>query len=202
MYAKHQFSTSLKNRIIIRKAKSERDIDAAYSMGKQWLKDYIKAGDFATGSGSKAEIHMSALLGNQIVVIIDKRYAGYAELGQKNGNKVINVVYVDKRFRRKGVARALYLYLMNECGAKEIELTFQRVIERVDYWKSLGFKSVKDLGEGYTLRDICRLSICESEQLLFSTPLSESKIAKLLVNKGTDVPIKNNILDYYKFTNF
>ena len=184
MYAKHNFKTKEKQNIIFRKAVSQRDIEIVYKMGKNWYKDYLAAGDFASKYASITELESAAKQRKLVVVISDNKYAGFAELKVCAGKTIINVVYVLPTFRRKGIAKLLYKHLMNQCGATEIELTFKRVMRRIEYWKSLGFASVKSLEGYYRLCDLCSLSTSAVESRIFSVALNKEDIRSYRNKQG------------------
>lgn len=190
MYAKHNFKTKEKQNIIFRKAVSQRDIEIVYKMGKNWYKDYLAAGDFASKYASITELESAAKQRKLVVVISDNKYAGFAELKVCAGKTIINVVYVLPTFRRKGIAKSLYKHLMNQCGATEIELTFKRVMQRIEYWKSLGFASVKSLEGYYRLRDLCSLSTSAVESRIFSVALNKEDIKSYRNKQGETENIK------------
>lgn len=202
MYAKHNFNIEHEQKVNFRKAASARDIEAAYKMGKNWYKDYIAAGDFALDYASISDLEDAAKDGDLVIATSDNKYAGFAELKRCNGKVVINVVYVLPKFRRMGIAKALYQHLINQCEATEIELTFKRVLDRIDYWKSLGFASVKSLEGYYRLRDLCRLSTSGFESRLLSVALNKSDIQNYRNTQGRTVSLDVKPLDFLKFTNF
>lgn len=202
MYAKHNFKLEEKQNANFRKAASKNDINAAFKMGKYWYKEYLSAGDFALSYASISELEIAAKNGELIIVTSENKYAGFADLKICNGKTVINVVYVLPKFRRKGVGKSLYQHLINQCGATEIELTFKRVLERVDYWKSLGFASVKSVAGHYRLRDLCRLSTSGVESRLLSVALNKADIQHYRNTQGATANLNGNPLDSLRFVNF
>lgn len=202
MYAKHDFKTETKHNIVFRKAVSKRDIEMVHIMGKCWYEDYLKAGDFASSYGKIPQLTKAAQKKLLVLVIVGRKIVGFAELKICEGTTVINVVYVVPSFRRTGIAEALYRYLLNECGATEIELTFRRVLDRISYWKSVGFASLQSLEAYYRLTDLCRLSVVEPESRLFSVALNKEDIQSYRKQQGIILNIKVNPLDSFRFTNF
>lgn len=202
MYAKHKFNADSKQNIIFRKELTNRDLEIIYKMCKCWYDDYLDAGDYASSYASKSELNSLAKAGHLVVAIVGGKYAGFGELKICDGVKVINVVYVAPYFRNRGVAKALYQYLINQCRATEIELTFRRVLDRLDYWKSIGFESLMSLGQSYGARDLCRLSTSGAETRLFAVPLTRADIQHYREQRGFVLMANRNPLDFFKFTNF
>jgi ribosomal protein S18 acetylase RimI-like enzyme len=202
MYAKHDFNTETQQNIVFKKAFSQRDIEMVYKMAKCWFEDYLAAGDNATSYGTIPQLKDAALKRLLVLVIVGNKVAGFAELKICEGKTVINVVYVKPSFRSTGIAKALYRHLIDDCGAIEIELTYRRVLDRIDYWKSVGFKSLKTLEKFYRLKDLCRLSVIETESRLFSVVLNKEEIQSYRKKQGATPDIKANPLDLIRFTNF
>jgi N-acetylglutamate synthase-like GNAT family acetyltransferase len=202
MYAKHKLDTKDKQNIIFRKAVSQSDIEMVHKMGKCWFEDYLAAGDNATSYGTIPQFKKTALKGLLVLVIVDNNDAGFAALKVCEGKTVINVVYVSPSFRQKGIAKALYQYLINQCGASEIELTYRRVLDRIDYWKSVGFESLKSKDGYFLLGDLCRLSVVGTKTRLFSVALNKEDIQRYRRQKGVTLNINVHPLDLIRFTNF
>ena len=131
MYAQHNFENSVSASVNIRSANSEMDIQKIKKMFYSQEKDYNNVGDSGFAEQDIKTLESLAQRGYLFVLEVDNTDAGFALL--KENKKVIDVVYVRPQYRRNGFANRIYQYLILEHGAEEIELTYHRVLNNLEY---------------------------------------------------------------------
>jgi GNAT superfamily N-acetyltransferase len=177
MYAQHNFENGVSASVNIRSANSEMDIQKIKKMFYSWEKDYNNAGDSGFAEQDIKTLESLAQRGYLFVLEVDNTDAGFALL--KENKKVIDVVYLRPQYRRNGFANRIYQYLILEHGAEEIELTYHRVLNNLEYWKDLGFKCLRALtSQTFNKRALCRLSTRNKEAFFNSTFLNKHDIAR------------------------
>jgi len=62
----------------------------------------------------------------------------------------IETCWVNHRYQSQGIATRLYQYAIQQMGATHIHIAENRVVDRIDYWRELGFTkcSLYRLNEG------------------------------------------------------
>ncbi len=176
MYAKNVSKNPNESLVTVRLAHSEKDIDVIFKMFKLWVKDYNKAGDFGQALSAK-EIKSNVLKNNFVVLIYLGKYAGFSQL-KRCGNVTIKVIYITPRFRKIGLSGILYRHLIESYDATEIELTYTRALRNLEYWKAIGFNSLRSrFANCYNKGELCYVSIEPKTNFKFAAELNRRDIA-------------------------
>lgn len=138
------------------KSSEARDV---FRLMKKFRKAYNKADKYGASMMSfkdiKKMLKIAETQDNKILLIkVNGENAGFVTI-TKNGH-TIDTFFVESKFAGNGVATQVYDYLLhktittpndNTIQVNGIHIDIDRVIERLDYWKSLGFTEFVKTGE-------------------------------------------------------
>ena len=192
MYALHKFSMQ---DVVLREADVNTDYDKICTIEAMWARDYRAAGDTCnTGKAIVDKLFSDRNTKVYIVEVLGKT-AGFMVLQKQAAAITIDIVYVLPKYRKLGLATQLYQTAISHFGAEQISLSYRRVIAKLPYWQSLGFQSVKgQVGQKYTLKSLCYLSIHSHVHSIISVPLTKQAIAGYRNSLGSTWEYKADLL--------
>jgi len=131
-------------------------------MFNHFVEDYRKNGDpFRTITpGGQCYFQEQGANRTSYAISYQGQDAGFIVIRNENTrNSMIEVVYVKPEFRKLGLAALMYRWAILEKGATLIELSFGRVVDKIAYWRSLGFTKLMSIPEQKGTRiGLCMLS--------------------------------------------
>lgn len=137
-----------------------------------WVRDYRANGDKSCDPAALYDYLIQHPNVSISVAVLDERLIGFVSVLVCNNRTLIEFAYTLPKYRNMGIATKLYVNAIKELNANEIELSFKRVKDRVDYWKKLGFQSFrKRPDQGYSFKSICYLSQEDHSHDLTANPL-------------------------------
>lgn len=191
MNAYHNFA---KDKIALRRYDQETDRENFKKFCAAWVRDYLQAGDKCDGS---AVLSGRAFTKRHDISIayLEQKAVGLLVLKNLGAGRFIEIAYVDKSHRRRGIATQLYKFAMESCDAQEIMLTYKRVLSRVSYWQGLGYRSLRGFeNEGYKERSGCFLSTKEHLYSICAVPLTEDAVVRYMAGLGSTYDFKSPCL--------
>lgn len=192
MYALHNFPMQ---DVILREADVNTDYDTMCTIEAMWARDYRAAGDTCnTGKAIVDKLFSGRHTKVYIVEVLGKT-ASFMVLQKQAAAITIDIVYVLPKYRQRGLATQLYQTAISNFGAEQISLSYRRVIAKLPYWQSLGFQSVKgQVGQKYTLKSLCYLSIHSHVHSIVSVPLTKEAIQLYRNSLGSTWDYKVDLL--------
>lgn len=176
--------------ITLREADFNTDIDLLVRLYTAWARDYSAAGDYCLPPNRPASEIFSPF-DKVFLAYKDHELAGFLILKEESDLWTIDLVYVKQKFRGQGVATKLYDLALKDFGACAIELTYKRVLKRVEYWKALGFKSLKGkVGHSYSYKSVCILSTNDHWHSICAVPLELNAIDRYRRSLGSTYEFK------------
>jgi GNAT superfamily N-acetyltransferase len=131
-------------------------------MFNQFVEDYRKNGDPFRTATNTGESYFTEQGANRTSYAISYQGqdAGFIVIRNENSrNSMIEVVYVKPEFRNLGLGALMYRWAILEKGATLIELSFGRVVDKIAYWRSLGFTKLMSIpNQKGTRIGLCMLS--------------------------------------------
>lgn len=165
---------------LIDKANLHTDVTALSKLFDEWKVDYSNS-----GGGFHKNLDIHRIVTNKHIATlkaeVDGKIVAFAWIRKDSEDTQIHLVHVNKKHRRKGIATALYKHAITNLNANQIEITYQRAINNLQLWRSLGFKCLTaKINEGYTMLDLCLVSTkCQTHSPL-AVPLERSSIVKYM----------------------
>lgn len=103
--------------------------------------EYRKMGDSYRGRHSfEAFLNDPHAQRRAFVLMYNQRIAGFITLNNTiGGNVFVELVYVKPEFRGQDLSSLMYLWAQQEHNAEAVELSYQRIAGKEQYWIALGF---------------------------------------------------------------
>lgn len=178
-------------KITLREADFNTDRDILGRLYTAWARDYAAAGDLCASPKTPID-KLFCSADRFFLAYKDNDFAGIFILRNEHHVWRIKVAYVINKYRGQGVAKKLYDLAVRDFGACEIELTYKRVLKRVEYWQALGFKSLKGkVGHGYSYKSVCVLSIEDHWHSISAISLELNNIERYRRSLGSTYEFKS-----------
>lgn len=186
------------SQITVRKA-TANDLQRLTSMSIRFTNGYNNAGDSAkvrTREEWNAYWSNSKLTDLTYVAVCGQDVVGFVLCEPARTNEtIVNIVFVEKDHRSKGVSSMLYKAAIEMLNARGISLTYARVLKNLPYWESLGFQSVTPaFGQTFTMRSLCILQMESATISSLNAPLENMKIRHFMNS------MQRNMIDYHSHT--
>jgi N-acetylglutamate synthase-like GNAT family acetyltransferase len=155
-----------------------------------WVRDYRIQGDACADASQLYKSILKECSETTLIASYNGTLVGFVCVRKDEFSNVIELAYAVPSLRGKGIATKLYLAALKRFGADEIEVSFKRAKSKVEYWKSLGFKSFKKrYGQGYSMKAICYLSLKDRCHSMLAFPLEHNVILDYLRTQGGNVVV-------------
>lgn len=120
-------------------------------MFNEFVEDYRKNGDPFRTNTNTGESYFNEQGANRTSYALNYQGedAGFIVLRNEDiaSHCMIEVVYVKPKFRKLGLAALMYRWAIVQKNATLIELSFGRVVDKIPYWRSLGFTKIMAMPE-------------------------------------------------------
>lgn len=157
-------------------------------MVAMWVRDYRIAGDGCTDLADVYNAILNESPKTTLIATHEGVMIGFVTVSNKNHYNVITFSYTANRYRGVGVATKMYLEAIENLNADAIEVSFWRAKSKVEYWKSLGFKSFKKRpDQAYSKKSVCYLSQKDRCHSIMAFPLERHEISNFLRSQGRSV---------------
>jgi hypothetical protein len=139
-------------------------------MFNEFVEDYRKNGDPFRTVTNTGESYFNEEGANRTSYALNYQGqdAGFIVLRNEDMPRhcMIEVVYVKPKFRKLGLAALMYRWAIVQKNATLIELSYGRVVDKIPYWRSLGFTKLLAVPDQTGTRiGLCMLSTCHGGDL-------------------------------------